>query len=607
MQKIKKITSAVLMALPLAVFDVFLRLYIGNVVLDGASGYIIPVVFNILWITLICSLCVSLPKIAGRIVYALLTVIFGIWTFANYIYHCIFKQFLWIGDIIMAGEGSDYIGVIFDYVSPVMLSLIVIAFAAYIVIVCKISYFGTCKKGFIVPLICAVGISVVNYGFLYAAKVEKDNGRWEIWQRPALIYSEYRDSKKSMYTSGLYQYTYKSIEKVLKRDDTDVEAETAFAQKYFDKDSSENEMSGIFEGKNVIFVLMESIDDFLISEEYTPEIKRMTENGINFKNHFSPNMGAGYTFNSEFAANTGFYCPSNESSASIFTKNSYPQTIANRLKEKGYTTAAVHFNSRQFYNREVMYKKWGYDNYYCLMDYMPIEKCVIDSDAVKNDKVFELMTGKKPFMTYFITYSAHLPYDKEDNKLKGTKEYYPGLVNNSEDNELSNLRLLAHDTDEFFRILNERLEQEGIAEDTVIVAYTDHYAYGMNNKELLKSESINAGSEILEKTPFFVYCKGMKPKTVEKVTSTVDILPTMGNLLGLEKHTGLMGNDAFSDDGGMVYFSDGRWFDGNVLYKPGESDASDSYNAKINKFVSDCTRVNDFVVEYDFFQKTADK
>ncbi len=598
LKKITKILLSILMALPFVIFDVFLRFYVGKTTLEGVLGDVMPIIFNVLWITLICTFCLILPKTVGRIVYALILIISAVWCFSNYIYHCVFKQFLWVGDIAMVGEGIEYINIIFDYASPLALLVFALLIGVCIFVVGKFSSFGFKKYKAVVLVFCVIGIVITDGVFQNIAKREIKAGAWEVWQKPALIYNEYRDSKKSLYTSGLYQYSAKSVKKLFEKDNTDIQAEKEFAKSYF-KIGTDNEMTGILEGKNIIFVLMESIDDFLITDEYTPEIKRMMEEGINFANHFSPNMGTGYTFNSEFGANTGFYCPSTASSASLYTKNVYPQTIANRLKNKGYKTSAIHFNSRHFYNREAMYKKWGYDNYYCLMDYMSIEKCVIDSDAMRDEKVSSLIVPESPFMTYFITYSAHLPYNTPDNKLKGIREYYPDRYKG--DSEIETLRLLAHDTDKFFKLLNQKLEEEGIAEETVIVAYTDHYAYGINDKELLMNESIKMGSEILEKTPFFIYCKGMESKKVEKVTSTVDITPTLENLFGLQKMNTYMGSDAFSDDGGLVYFSDGRWYDGKTKFNPNDDQKND-YIDSINKHIKDTRRVNDFVVEYDYFK-----
>ena len=104
MKKALKFLGIILMALPFILYDVFIRIFVGNVVLDGYLGIYMPIIFDILWISLIITLCLALPQRIGKTLYIILSVVFAIWTFANYIYHCIFKQFLWISDIIMAGE-----------------------------------------------------------------------------------------------------------------------------------------------------------------------------------------------------------------------------------------------------------------------------------------------------------------------------------------------------------------------------------------------------------------------------------------------------------------------------------------------------------------------
>ena len=108
---------------------------------------------------------------------------------------------------------------------------------------------------------------------------------------------------------------------------------------------------------------MESMDDWLITEEYTPTIKYMMDNGINFTNFYMPTVGTGYTFNAEFAFNTGYYCPSTISSASILTKNVFPNAIGNVFNDNGYISKSFHFNTKEFYNREPMHKRFGYEEY----------------------------------------------------------------------------------------------------------------------------------------------------------------------------------------------------------------------------------------------------
>ena len=381
---------------------------------------------------------------------------------------------------------------------------------------------------------------------------------------------------------------------------------------YFEnKNIQDNEMTGILKDKNVIFVLMESMDDWIISEKYTPTIKYMMDNGINFKNHYMPNVGMGYTFNAEFAANTGYYCPSSESSASIFIKNAFPYSLGNILKNMGYRTASFHYNTKDFYNREAMHKRFGYDKYVSFMKYLSIEKCVQDTEAVKSDELYDMMTkteNGERFLDFIITYSAHLPYNIEDNKLKGAKENYSQLIDENISEELNNLYLLAHDTDEFFKVLLKRLKEDGILEDTVIIGFTDHYAYGVQDYELLKEMTLNAGSEIFERVPFFIYSPGLEHKTVEKVTSAIDIMPTIANLLGAEDRRYYVGNDAFDASyNGIVYFPDGKWYDGNILFEPNSgttyTDEERQYIINTNKYIDDIKSISDYVVSTNYFAR----
>ena len=335
------------------------------------------------------------------------------------------------------------------------------------------------------------------------------------------------------------------------------------------------------------------------------------DNGINFKNHYMPNVGMGYTFNAEFTANTGYYCPSSESSASIFTKNAFPYSLGNILKNFGYRTASFHYNTKDFYNREAMHKRFGYDKYVSFMKYLSIEKCVQDTEAVKSDELYDMMTkteNGERFLDFIITYSAHLPYNIEDNKLKGAKENYSQLIDENISEELNNLYLLAHNTDEFFKVLLKRLKEDGILEDTVIIGFTDHYAYGVQDYELLKEMTLNAGSEIFERVPFFICSPGLEHKTVEKVTSAIDIMPTIANLLGAEDRRYYVGNDAFdASDNGIVYFPDGKWYDGNILFEPNSgttyTDEERQYIINTNKYIDDIKSISDYVVSTNYFAR----
>lgn len=611
---LKKLTRFFLLMIPFFIIDFGIRYVLNPVWMSPVKYNVVPILFDIFYIGLFVSVCwCILPQKIGGKVYLALAIIFGVWFTVNYVCFKILGRFLWIEDIFLAGEASNYINSAITYIDYKLVLLLLIYIVSIIIAYIfseSINIKGNERK--IIPmLICIMGLLGVDGFMNYNINKDMVVGAWEVWQKPTLVYDKFSESNKSLAIAGFYQYTFKSIYKLMTNSQETLVDEQLVVDYFNNKKVEDNEMTGILKDKNIIFVLMESMDDWIINEKYTPTIKYMMDNGINFTNHYMPNVGMGYTFNAEFAANTGYYCPTTETSMSIFTKNSFPYSLGNVLKSVGYETRSFHFNTKDFYNRASMHKRLGYDEYISFMKYLSIEKCVQDSESVKNDKIYNMMintNGNQKFVDFIITYSPHLPYNIEDNKLKGAKENYPELINENMSEELNNLYLLAHDTDEFFRILLERLENDGILEETVIIAFADHYAYGVQDKEVLKELSKESGSEILEKVPFFIYSPQLEDIEVDKVTSTIDIMPTIANMLGIEERRYYIGEDAFNKEyKGLVYFPDGRWYDGNIFYKQevlGEYTQEESeYIMEINKHINELKNINDYVILTDYFAK----
>lgn len=609
-QKYNSVFFWIFSTLPFFIADFVLRYKLNPMVITTKYSAI-PILFSVFWIVLFVYLClVILPEKLGKITYIIIVNLFGAWFFANFICFKILSRFLWIEDIFLAGEASNYISSALTYITPITIIVILIYLISIIIAyhLWEKPCFRNKKSKFIPLIICIIGLFSVQAFMVININKDKKAGAWEVWEKPTLVYDKFEDSNKSLNVSGFYQYTLKNLYRMITRTDENL-IDTKTVMDYFEnKEISDNEMTGLLKGKNIIFVLMESMDDWVINKKYTPTIKYMMDNGINFTNHYMPNVGMGYTFNAEFAANTGYYCPTTESSATIYTKNTFPYSLGNILKKEGYKTSSFHYNTRAFYNREVMHKRMGYDKYVSFMDYLSLEKCVQDSEAVKNDEIYKMMTETNEgenFLDFVITYSAHLPYNIEDNKLIGAKNNYENLIDKNLDEELRNLYILAHDTDEFFRILLKKLENDGILEDTVIIGFTDHYAYGLQDTELLKESSNN---EILEKVPFFIYSPGLKHIEVNKVTSTLDILPTILNLMGENDRRYVIGSDAFDDNyKGLVYFPDGRWFDGKILFNQNEkaeySEEEKEYILKVNEHIEMLKTINNFVISSNYFAR----
>ncbi len=616
----------------------FLRAWLCNIV---------AVVFTVLWIALILYICIwLLPKKAGRIVFTVIASLANIFMISEYIYYTMFGRFFMLSSIFLANEGMAYVSILYQYISPWLILFTVLSVGS-LVLSCKLwKNRKRPKRWWLWGIIPLVLIFVLN-SYMTISSAEKENTKiWSTWKRPRYVYSDMADPDRCIRIMGVYQFLVRSATYPIfsdigfkEEDFQKVDAYVKTNEEEALKKPEANEMTGIFKDKNVIAIMLESMDDWMISRETTPTIYRLMNEGINFEKHIASPFGGGYTFNSEFAFNTGYYTPKSSSSASIYGYNQFPYTMPRLFKEQGYTPRQFHYNKMEFYNRATMHKAFGYEGYVSFMDYMTESEAELDSNAMllPNEEIYKEMTSSEKFFDYVITYSAHLPYNADD-KIDEAKKKYPELVDKvtpdefkrmmlkadamcdeidfseiTEEkwwgytNEYNNARLLAKDTDEFVRLLIEKLERDGLMENTVLVVFADHYTYGYSNKKIVKGLSVLDGERLIEETPFFIYSKGMKPMKVTKVSSTMDILPTMSNLFGLKWFGGYIGSDVFDPENtGFAYFSDMSWYDGNIYrddtYEP-KDDAEREYIEKMDKKMMDCVNINDIIIAGDYFAR----
>ena len=233
---------------------------------------------------------------------------------------------------------------------------------------------------------------------------------WSSWKNPRNIYNSFNDANKSMRISGLMEYSVRNFYVTFLKTDEEIEEEdvnflnTAFE----DKDAVKNKYTGKYTGKNLILLQLEGIDNWVINEKDTPNIYKLMNNSINFKNHYSYYNGGGSTFNSEFAVNTGFITPlSYNKNAYTFNRNDFRYSMANIFKDEGYTVNAFHMNSGEYYSRKLNYINWGYDNYYGLVDLDSYSdmRYQLDRELVLNETFNKLMFPvDKKFVNYIITY-----------------------------------------------------------------------------------------------------------------------------------------------------------------------------------------------------------
>ena len=324
-----------------------------------------------------------------------------------------------------------------------------------------------------------------------------------------------------------------------------------------------NEYTGMFENKNVVVILMESVNEAIINEEYFPNFSNLYNNGWSWENTYSPRNSCA-TGNNEFSAMTGLYSIYNSCTANVYKKNNYFEAVFNLFNNKGYTTNSMHNYSEWYYYRSTIHKNMGSGKYYGSSDLgmnTPNYYGEWTSDIEFFDKAFDIILNNdtdKPFMTWLTTVSSHQPYSTASTYGDMYKKEFKELgYSTPVARYLSKLKVL----DEAIGVMVDKLKEKGKWEDTVIVMLADHYPYGLSKSYIKEIIHHNLNDYDIEKTPFVIYNAEMEPKTFSEYNSYINLVPTLANLMNLDYDPRLyMGTDLLSDEyQSLVAFADGSW------------------------------------------------
>lgn len=512
---------------------------------------------NLAWSLLLTGIAVLLPRLARRIYMGIAGVALCVLTVVHGVYFNMFRKLFSFYDMAFAGDGFAFLDSSY---------LVIRKLAILCALFCLALMIGAVllapkeEKGKSRPRLIAGGCGVVSGAalILIVCLCYFRGGDLMIWDMdtdPATIYLNFTDTKASMSLMGLYHYTFRDIQLSLfpgSRDlsDSDREEIAEFAES---REHEDNEMSGIFEGKNLIMVQLEAIDTWML--DYMPALKSVKEQSLSFSNHYTPAYITAGTFNTEFIVNTGLLPASTGTPTSVYTRNSYPYSIANLFRDKGYSANSYHSSDGGVYYRASIHENLGYEAYHSGAD-MGMENYMMDSQLLD---AFDDMTTGEPFFTFIITYSGHGPYGDTNPIYLAHEEEAKAAAARTDGNYVYAVGH-AMETDLFIEGLMERLEESGLVENTVVVFYADHYNYYMLNDDLNMDIKGVDSLNLLQNTDFFIYSKDLEPQVVEKYTSSVDVLPTLANLFRLDADYALMtGDDVFSDEGGYVFFNDNTW------------------------------------------------
>lgn len=334
--------------------------------------------------------------------------------------------------------------------------------------------------------------------------------------------------------------------------------------------SKQNEYTGLFEGKNLIFITAEAFTAEVIDPQLTPTLYRLETKGIHFTDYYQP-ASAGTT-GGEYQNVFGMLPMYGGSSFKMTVDDNNYLVMGNQLNRLGYSGWAFHNNSFTYYDRNVTHNNLGYSNGF--MGYgNGMETYVTEqwpqSDLEMVEGTLPLYIDAQPFNVYYMSVSGHSGYSYNGNAM--TKKNWSSVENLPYSDQVKGYLAANLELENALTYMVTALEEAGIADDTVIVISSDHFPYGIDENGSLGNMLYLSELYGYNVTDYFqrdhnrlIIWSGCleekEPVIVDTPTFSLDILPTLSNLFGVEFDSRLLpGRDVFSDAMPLVYNTSYDW------------------------------------------------
>jgi len=360
--------------------------------------------------------------------------------------------------------------------------------------------------------------------------------------------------------------TYVANKERSKASEADLKPVEEYIQQHYAKPNPE--YFGMAKGRNVIYIHLESFQQFLIDyklkvddKEYevTPFLNSLyhSKETFAFSNVFNQ-VKAGKTSDAETMIETGLFGLNQGSFMVNYGGTNTQQAAPFILSKNGYNSSAVfHGNAGSFWNRNTAYKQWGY-NYFFDASYFTKQNSSNSFQYGLNDKymlkdsIKYLERLQQPFYTKFITVSNHYPYT---TSLSGDDLGFP--LAKTQDETINGYFATANYLDSSIKAFFDYLKESGLYKNSIIVLYGDHYGIS-NSRNPALAPLLGKNSEtwssydnaMLQRVPYMVVIPGMdKGGIIDTYGGEIDMLPTLEHLLGIESNKFLqVGQDMLSPE-----------------------------------------------------------
>lgn len=469
--------------------------------------------------------------------------------YANIMYYRFFSDFITLPTLTQTKNAGDLGQSITALMNPYDFMYFldtVILLGLYLFKTVKVETGRMNRRKVAVVFTCAVAIFSLNL-----ALAEQD--------RPQLLKKTF-DRNYIVKYLGMYNYTvYDAIQntKTYAQRATANSSDIAEVVNYTKATtaSPNPEYFGKAEGKNIIYLHLESIQNFIIDyklngEEVTPFLNSLADSkDFMYFDNFFHQTGQGKTADAEFMLENSLFGLPQGAAFTTQSQNTF-QSAPAILGQKGYTSAVFHGNYKSFWNRDKMYKALGFNQFFDASYYDMNEDDVMNY-GLKDKPFFEesiplIESLEQPFYAKFISLSNHFPYPLDPEEATIEKHT---TGDSSVDNYFQTARYADEALEQFFNYLKE----SGLYDNSVIIMYGDHYGISDNHNaamsQVLGKEVNKFENTQLQRVPLLIHVPGVEGGEMHQYGGQIDLMPTMLHLLGVDtKDYVQFGSDLLSEE-----------------------------------------------------------
>lgn len=624
---------------------IYLEILTKIFVTKSVSGIFLTLLFSIPLILILYLLANIFKRKGNMILTYMITITFIFYYCFQFFFHKLFSNVFSFNTLGLASNALDFTNIIFDVILKNIWIVLLYLLPLILLIIFhkRINFERTSLKWIIVSFILCLVIWISS---LFCLFINKEN-TYSAYN----LYYNINSEMKTVETFGLYTYTRLDIKRVLfgfeeklstidepdiptEEDPKDPIEEITYNEIEIDFDSlianesnetiksmleyfknteatNKNEYTGMFKGKNLIFLLAEGFNMIAVDPELTPTLYKLTHEGFVFNNFYSPVFLS--TTGGEFQATTGLIPTQAVLSDWKKLEPTISYGLGNAFSKLGYTANGYHNWTYTYYSRQKTMETLGFNSYMgCGNGMEDLINCSwLPSDVDMINATLPLYQDSTPFVTYYVTVSGHAPYAYNSTGNSIALKNIDLVKDLPYSNNVKAYLATQIELDRALESLISGLEDAGILEDTVIALVGDHYPYTLTIDEINEISDYDR-DEIIEvnRSNFIIWNSEAETIEVDKVGSQIDVLPTLLNLFGVEYDSRLIvGKDILSDAPGIAIFSNRSWVSDYGTYKNGKFTLKEGmklenineYVSSINNLVSNRFTLSANIIKYNMY------